>query len=142
MSLIQTIVNRSEEPQYSAISPLRSFYSREKTFSFDSSRSRTRYLGVLPVEQNEPFFLERDFMLSVFKKCLHEKLFGSSRKPSGEPPQMLPLRLLERLTGTQAAASPSSKQTLLANLETNLKILEAIFLGTQPKEILQIYYSI
>ena len=32
ISLIQTIVNRSEEPQYSAISPLRSFYSLEKTF--------------------------------------------------------------------------------------------------------------
>ena len=75
-------------------------------------------------------------MLSVFKKCLHEKLFGSSRKPSGKTSQMLPLRLLERLTGTQAAASPSSKQTLLTNSKQNLKILEAIFLGVLPKEIL------
>ena len=55
ISLIQTVVNGSEEPQYSAISPLRSSYNLEKTFSFGSSRSRTRYLGALPVEQNEPY---------------------------------------------------------------------------------------
>lgn len=36
-------------------------------------------------------FLKRDFMLSVLEEHLHEKLFGSPRKPSGEPPQMLPL---------------------------------------------------
>ena len=48
---------------------------------------------------------------------------------------MLPLRLLEHLTGTQAATSLSSKQTLLTNLKQNLKILEVIFLGVLPKEI-------
>ena len=52
---------------------------------------------------------------------------------------MLPLRLLEHLTGRQAAASLSPKQTLLTNSKQNLKILEAIFLDVLPKEIL--YYK-
>ena len=52
---------------------------------------------------------------------------------------MLPLRLLEHLTGKQAATSLSSKQTLLTNSKQNLKILEAIFLDVLPKEIL--YYE-
>ena len=39
-------------------------------------------------------------------------------------------------TGRQAAASLSPKQTLLTNSKQNLKILEAIFLGVLPKEIL------
>ena len=54
---------------------------------------------------------------------------------------MLPLRLLEHLTGTQAAASLLSKQTLLQILKQILKILEKYFSGylTQGNTLLQIF---
>ena len=126
ISLIQTVVNRSEEPQYSAISPSRSFYSLEKTFSFGSSRSRTRCLGVLPVEQNEPYieasFCAFGYTRQPFRQCLNATTPHSGMR-----------------TGRQAAASLSPKQTLLTNSNQNLKILEAIFLDVLPKEIL--YYK-
>ena len=88
ISLIQTVVNRSEEPQYSAISPSRSFYSLERTFSFGSSRSRTRYLGVLPVKQNEPY-IGAGFYAFGYQEAAVD-FSSNSRKPSGTC-QMLPL---------------------------------------------------
>ena len=109
ISLIQTVVNGSEEPQYSAISPSRSFYSLEKTFSFGAnsgSRTRTTSFNVGVISNHLNYLYSKSAFFRKGGARTHNLSLAGKRFAQRQLGRMLFLKLLFLLLAASTGIEP------------------------------------